>query len=225
MIRPLRNRVEKCYSSAHSITRKLSARASLKQLASYASGLYCFLRDQDSNFFDIIHIMSIENFKTSEQFDPTKSLNMLERARAEGKNFHGSKRQGLERLDPSLALDHSPKHGEHMKVVYAAPGDFLLPLVLSLAKPIDSKQRMGLRISEREGKIRIWSETENIQFDDTAYIYVLDPHNFHEGNHNYEVYADETVPIRQEIRVSPEVLRLMIDKGDIECDIPFSKSS
>jgi hypothetical protein len=165
--------------------------------------------------------MNTEKFKSPEQFDPIKSLRILEQAKAEGKVFHGSKKQGLEKLDPGLAFDHSPKHGEHMKVVYAAPGDFLLPLVLSLSKPIDSEQKMGLRISQRGEKIKVWSETENIQFDDTAYVYVLEPHNFREGNHDYEVYADETVPIAKEVQVSPDVLRLMVERGDIECDIPL----
>jgi len=83
--------------------------------------------------------MTTEKFNTPEKFDPIKSLNLLEHAKAEGKNFHGTRKQGLKTLDPTQAFDHSAKHGEHMKVVYAAPGDFLLPLVLSLAKPIDSE--------------------------------------------------------------------------------------
>jgi hypothetical protein len=165
--------------------------------------------------------MNTEMTNTPEKFDPLKSLNLLERAKAAGKNFHGSKNSGLTDLDPNLAFDHSKKHGEHMKVVYAAPGDFLLPLVLSLAKPIDPEQRMGLRISERNGRARVWSETNNIEFSNNGYIYVLDPKNFREGNHHYEVYSDEVVPIEEEIKVSPEILRLMVDKGDIECDIPL----
>lgn len=108
-----------------------------------------------------------------------------------------------------------------MKVVCAAPGDFLLPLVLSLAEPIDPEQRMGLRISERNGKPTVWSETKNIQFSDTGYVYVLDSKNFHAGNHHYEVYADEVVPIENEIRVSPDILQLMVERGDIKCDIPL----
>jgi len=164
--------------------------------------------------------MSIEHFKAPEHFDPIKSLNLLERAKAEGKIFHGSRNPGLEKLDPGLAFDHTPKHGgEHMEVVYAAPDDFLLPLVLSLARPIDPKQPMGLRISGRDGRPKVWSETHNIKFNGEGYIYVLDPANFREGNHDYEVYADEAVPIEQEIQVGPEVLQLLIDKGDIECDI------
>jgi hypothetical protein len=165
--------------------------------------------------------MTTEKFNAPEAFDPLRSLNLLERAKAEGKNFHGSKKHGLETLDPSLAADHSAKHGEHMKVVYATPGNFLLPLVLSLAEPINPEERMGLRISERDGKARVWSETNNIQFTGEGCIYVLDPANFREGNHNYEVYSDEAVSIEQGIIVNPEVLRLMIDKGDIECDIPI----
>lgn len=166
--------------------------------------------------------MSIEKFSAPEQFDPIKSLDILERAKAEGKNFHGSKNSGLEKLDPNLAFDHTPKHGgEHMKVVYAAPGDFLLSLVFSLVKPIDPEKPMGLRISTRNGKPKIWSETENIQFAETGYVYVLNPQNFRKGNHDYEDYADETVPTEQEIRVSPEILRLMSSRGDIECDIPL----
>ncbi len=165
--------------------------------------------------------MNTEIIDTPEKFNPQKSLNLLERAKAEGKNFHGSKVRGLKTLDPSQAFDHSAKHGEHMKVVYAAPGDFLLPLVLSLARPIDPEQRMGLRISERYGKARVWSETNNIQFSGEGFIYVLEPTNFREGNHHYEVYSDEAVQIDQEIVVNPDVLRLMIDKGDIDCDIPL----
>jgi len=172
-------------------------------------------------FFCYNFAMSTEKFNAPEKFDPIKSLDLLERAKAEGKNFHGSKKQGLNKLDPGLAFDHSSKHGEHMKVVYSAPGDFLLPLVLSLAKPIDPEQRMGLRISERDGKARVWSETNNLQFNGEGCIYVLDPTNFREGNHHYEVYSDEAVPIEQEILVNSEIIRLMIDKGDIECDIPF----
>ncbi len=165
--------------------------------------------------------MNKEKFNTPEKFDPIKSLNLLERAKAEGKNFHGSKKKGLNKLDPDLAFDHSSKHNKHMKVVYGAPGDFLLPLVLSLAKPLDPEQRMGLRISERNGQARIWSETNNIQLNGEGYIYVLDPANFCEGNHHYEVYSDESVPTEQEIVVNSDVLRLMIDQGDIECEIPL----
>ena len=91
--------------------------------------------------------------------------------------------------------------------------------LLSLAKPIDPEQRMGLRISERGGKARVWSETNNIQFNGEGFIYVLDPTNFRKGNHHYEVYSDGIVKIEQEITVNPEILRLMMDKGDIECDI------
>lgn len=166
-------------------------------------------------------VVSSEQFKSSEQFDPSISLRMLEQAKAEGKCFHGSKKQGLGELDPNLAFDHSQKHGEHLKVVYATPGDFLLPLVLSLTKPVNPEKPMGLRISQRSGKMKVWSETNNIQFDDVGYVYVLDSQNFHEGNHDYEVYAHGAVPIEQEIQVSPDILRLMIDQGDIECDIPL----
>ena len=163
--------------------------------------------------------MNTEIINTPEKFNPQKSLSLLERAKAEGKNFHGSKVQGLKALDPNQAFDHSAKHGEYMKVVYAAPGDFLLPLVLSLATPIDPNQRMGLRISERDGRARVWSETNNIQFNGEGFIYVLNPAHFRKGNHHYEVYSDEIVQIEQEIVVNSDVLRLMIDKGDIDCDI------
>lgn len=165
--------------------------------------------------------MNTEKINAQERIEARNSLNVLKRAMAEGKNFHGSKVPGLKNLNPELARDYSYKHGEHKKVVYANTGSFLLPLILALGTRINPDIPMGIRISEINGRIKISSDRDNLQFSNIGYMYILDSNNFQTGQFPNEVYSDTVVPVEAEVIVTPEVIRLMVENGDIECDIPL----
>ena len=161
----------------------------------------------------------MSEIETIEAYNPREALRKLEKAKAAGKVFHGSKDPNLKVLDPLKARDHSEKHGEHLQVVYAAPDDFLLPLVHCLVNSIDEGIPRKLRISDSGGTPRIWSETNNIRFDTEGWVYILNPKNFRPGNHDYEVYADSAVEPEEIIRVTPEVIGLLVEQGAVTCDI------
>jgi len=140
----------------------------------------------------------------------------------DGKCFNSAKVDNLSILDPSMARDHSFKHENHLKVVYADT-DFLLPILLALSSPIDDSKKMGLQISSRTGEIIISSSENNITFDESGYVYILDKSKFNQTTKPFgtEVQASEIVDIENKITITPKILLLMQRKGLIVCNIPI----